>query len=148
MMPCPCGSGQPYSECCQRFHAGDLAADTPEALMRSRYSAFVMKLPDYLRGTWHPTSRPASLPLEDSPDWAALQILSARAGDDRGQVHFRALYRVPGGFGYLEEVSDFVREDGRWFYLSGTPREGRLNPGRNDRCPCGSGRKFKTCCLQ
>jgi SEC-C motif-containing protein len=116
--------------------------------MRSRYSAFVLGLNDYLRATWHPDTRPATLDLGNSPDWVDLQILSSGSQGDRGQVHFRALYRIPGGFGYLEEESDFVSENGRWYYLSGKTTEGRHNPGRNDRCPCGSGKKFKACCLQ
>ncbi|UZD66144.1 YchJ family protein [Marinobacter sp. AN1] len=144
---CPCGSGRPYRDCCRRYHQGE-AAPTPEALMRSRYSAFVLKLTNYLLTTWHPDTRPASLPLDDSPDWKSLQVLSSGEQGDSGQVHFRAVYRLPGGFGYLEEASDFVREDGRWLYVSGETREGRLEPGRNDRCPCGSGRKFKACCLK
>lgn len=115
--------------------------------MRSRYSAFVLRLEDYLQQTWHPDTRPASLTLTDSPDWVALDVLAADESGERGQVHFRATHRLPRGFGFLEEVSEFVRQQGRWYYLSGDPREGQLNPGRNDRCPCGSGRKYKACCL-
>ena len=114
--------------------------------MRSRYSAFVLDLTDYLRATWHVDTRPATLTLEQSPDWVGLQILSSGEQGNRGQVHFRAVYRMPDGFGYLEEASDFVREEGRWYYLRGDTWEGRLDPGRNDRCPCGSGKKFKACC--
>ncbi|WP_372972458.1 YchJ family protein [Marinobacter sp.] len=147
MPGCPCGSGYPYQDCCRRYHQGVEVAPTPEALMRSRYTAFVLKLTGYLLSTWHPDTRPASLPLDDSPDWTALQVLSSGEQGNRGQVHFRAVYRLSGSFGYLEEASDFVREDGRWFYVSGETREGHLDPGRNDRCPCGSGRKFKACCL-
>ena len=144
---CPCGSGKAYQLCCQPCHAG-AAADTPKALMRSRFSAFVVKDADYLLATWHPDTRPATLQLDDSPDWVGLQVLSSGEQEGRGQVHFRAVYRLPDGFGYLEEASDFVREDGRWFYLSGQTREVRLDPGRNEPCPCGSGRKFKACCLK
>lgn len=147
MPECPCGSGQSYQYCCRRYHQHGEPAPTPEALMRSRYSAFVLKLANYLLATWHPDTRPATLQLDDSPDWTGLQVLSSGEQEDRGQVHFRAVYRLPGGFGYLEEASDFVREDGHWFYLSGQTREGHLDPGRNEPCPCGSGRKFKACCL-
>lgn len=148
MSLCPCGSGKTYPQCCQPCHRGDSIAPSPEALMRSRYSAFVLGLADYLLATWHQDTRPATLELGNSPDWVGLQVLSSGSGSDRGQVHFRALYRVQGGFGFLEEESDFVCEEGRWYYISGKSREGRLDPGRNDRCPCGSGRKFKACCLQ
>lgn len=146
MPSCPCGSQQPYGDCCQPFHLDRMPAPDPETLMRSRYSAFVLELPDYLLATWHPDTRPATLTLEQSPDWVSLQVLSSGEQGDRGQVHFRAVYRMPDGFGYLEETSDFVCEDDCWFYLRGDTREGRLDPGRNDRCPCGSGKKFKACC--
>jgi SEC-C motif-containing protein len=143
---CPCGSGKSYSECCQPLHQGE-AASTPEALMRSRYAAFVLKLPDYLRATWHESSRPETLSLEDSPDWTSLQILDTNQSGDRGTVLFRAVCRLGKGWGFLEENSDFVREQGRWYYLRGDTSEGQLKPGRNEPCPCGSGRKHKACCL-
>lgn len=151
--PCPCGSERPYRACCQPWHQGQ-PAPTPETLMRSRYTAFVLGLTDYLRETWHPTTRPAELALDDSPVWVSLQILSANDGchkgsdnaKDKGQVHFRAIYRAGAGFGYLEENSDFTFEQGRWFYVAGDTREGTLKPGRNEPCPCGSGKKYKACC--
>ncbi|MCH8499676.1 MAG: YchJ family protein [Marinobacter sp.] len=142
---CPCGSGDAYDSCCGPIHQGRAAA-TPEALMRSRYTAFVLALPDYLLATWHPRTRPATLSLDGSPAWASLQVLSAGQRGDEGQVHFRALYPAAEGWGSLEEASEFVREGGRWYYLHGRTREGVYKPGRNDRCPCGSGRKFKACC--
>ncbi|MBZ2169777.1 YchJ family protein [Marinobacter sp. F4216] len=144
---CPCGSGLPYEACCQPAHAGQ-APDTPEALMRSRYSAFVLGLVDYLLASWHASTRPGSLNLDDSPRWASLQVLDQQQRGDRGQVHFRAMYQAGSGWGFLEERSDFVREGGRWFYVSGDTEEGVLKPGRNDPCPCGSGRKYKACCLR
>lgn len=114
--------------------------------MRSRYTAFVQGRADYLLATWHPDTRPPELGLEGSPDWVNLQILDSTEQGSRGWVHFRAVYRAGDGWGYLEENSDFVREDGRWYYLSGQTGEGQLKPGRNEPCPCGSGKKFKACC--
>lgn len=145
--PCPCGSGQTYGNCCQRLHLGE-PAETPEALMRSRYCAFVLGLTDYLMATWHTSTRPDNLGLEGSPDWASLRILASGQNGDVGTVHFRANYRTDPGWGFLEERSDFVREHGRWFYVSGDTREGTLKPGRNEPCPCGSGKKYKACCLR
>ncbi|WP_275667844.1 YchJ family protein [Marinobacter salexigens] len=143
---CPCESQSSYADCCLRYHQGAIAP-TPEALMRSRFTAFFLKLPDYLRASWHVSSRPATLDLNDSPDWASLRILDSKETGDTGQVHFQAIYRMESGWGYLQENSEFVREDGRWYYLKGQPEEGILKPGRNEPCPCGSGRKFKACCL-
>ncbi|MGC8119861.1 YchJ family protein [Marinobacter sp. VGCF2001] len=143
---CYCGSGKPYNACCQPFHGG-AAAPTPETLMRSRFSAFVLADSDYLLATWHPDTRPPALDLSGSPAWVSLQVLSASARGDAGKVHFRALYRAGSGWGYLEENSDFSRIEGRWLYREGETTEGMLKPGRNDRCPCGSGKKYKACCL-
>jgi SEC-C motif-containing protein len=115
--------------------------------MRSRFSGFALRLGDYVRASWHPSTRPPTLNLDDTPDWTALRILNSSQTGDTGQVHFQAIYRLHSGWGYLQEHSQFVREDGRWYYLQGQPHEGILKPGRNDSCPCGSGRKFKVCCL-
>lgn len=114
--------------------------------MRSRYCAFVLQLTDYLLQSWHASTRPAQLHLNDSPNWKALQVLQANEQGDKGQVHFRALYQTGKVWGFLEEESDFVREMGRWFYVAGKTREGELKPGRNDPCLCGSAKKFKVCC--
>lgn len=142
---CPCGSGKIYQQCCGPWHRGE-PAPSPEALMRSRYTAFVQKRTDYLLETWHPDTCPADLSLEGGPEWVSLEILDSTEEGSRGTVHFRAVYRAGDGWGYLEEKSDFVREDGRWYYLSGQTWEGQLKPGRNEPCPCGSGKKFKACC--
>ncbi|MBQ0833862.1 YchJ family protein [Marinobacter sp.] len=143
---CPCGSQRRYAECCQRYHSGE-KAPSPEALMRSRFTAFVLKIESYLRASWHTSTRPAELGLDNSPDWVSLRILDTGQNGDNGQVHFQAIYRLNPGWGYLQEHSQFVRENGRWYYLEGQPHEGVLKPGRNEPCPCGSGRKFKACCL-
>lgn len=142
---CPCGSGQRYAVCCGRYH-GDEPAPTPEALMRSRYSAFALGLHDYLLSTWHASTRPRVLDLDESTRWVRLEVLDQGQDGDQGRVHFRATFREGKRWGVLEESSRFVRDVGHWYYLDGTPSVTRLKPGRNDACPCGSGRKFKSCC--
>jgi SEC-C motif-containing protein len=121
---CPCGSGRAYEECCEPFHLG-AAAPTAEALMRSRYSAFALGLAPYLLRTWHPSTRPASLPLDDGTTWRRLQIVDVVRGgadDDEGVVEFRAAYRSADGAGLLHERSRFARVDGRWMYVDGDVR--------------------------
>jgi len=142
---CPCGSGRLLAQCCGRHHAGE-PAPTPEALMRSRYSAFALGLTDYLLATWHPSTRPAQLPADDATEWKRLEVLDSGEEGDRGRVHFRATFREGGRWALLEEHSRFVHEDGQWLYLDGDSAVHRLKPGRNAPCPCGSGRKFKACC--
>jgi len=144
---CPCGSGIAYSDCCQRWHAGAPAPD-PEALMRSRYTAYVLKNEPYLLDTWHFSTRPRDLDLETSPYWVSLRIISSADEGSRGRVHFRASYQGGSGWGYLEEISQFVKEGVQWLYLEGETSEGVLKPGRNEPCPCGSGGKYKSCCLR
>jgi SEC-C motif-containing protein len=75
MSACPCGSGRVLDECCGRYHAGEAAPDA-EALMRSRYSAYVLGLEDYLRATWHPSTCPATLDLctPPLPQWRGLEV--------------------------------------------------------------------------
>lgn len=89
--------------------------------MRSRYVAYVQGRADYLIGTWHPSTRPAALDLERDPvRWIGLQVRRVVDGGpahSEGIVAFVARYKIGGRAHRLEEVSRFVREDGRWFYL-------------------------------
>jgi SEC-C motif-containing protein len=114
--------------------------------MRSRYSAFVLDLTDYLQATWHSTTRPSGLEQDAAAVWKRLEVIESGEKGERGWVHFRATFREGRRWSVLEEVSRFVSEAGRWYYLDGNPAIHRLKPGRNTSCPCGSGRKFKVCC--
>jgi SEC-C motif domain protein len=119
---CPCLSGQTYDECCGRLHRGDVPASSAEALMRSRFSAFAVGDAGYLRRTWHPTTCPQVLTLDDDVRWYRLDILATSGGgelDTAATVEFRAFFRAPGGAGSQHEVSRFVRAGGQWFYLDG-----------------------------
>jgi SEC-C motif-containing protein len=119
---CPCLSGLTYDACCGRLHAGTATAQTAEQLMRSRFSAFAVGDPEYLLATWHADTRPATLELDPDRRWYRLDVLATREGgpfDRTGVVEFEAFHRGPGGAGTQREVSRFVREDGRWFYLDG-----------------------------
>ncbi|MES1189550.1 MAG: YchJ family protein [Steroidobacter sp.] len=117
---CPCGSMLEYTSCCGRYHAGG-AAPTAEALMRSRYTAFVMQNETYLLDTWHVSKRPASVPFEAGTKWLGLQIIDRKDIDaDHAEVEFIARYRVGGASAQRgHERSRFIRENGRWFYVSG-----------------------------
>ena len=112
MSRCPCGLPADYDDCCGRYHRG-APAPTPEALMRSRYSAFALGDGGYLLRTWHPTTRPAG--VETGAGWMRLEVLDSTGGllDTEGAVHFRA-HHVDGT---VEERSRFVRDSGCWVYL-------------------------------
>ena len=119
---CPCGSGASYAGCCGRLHAGEAVAASAEALMRSRYSAFVAGLADYLQATWHASTRPAELDLsaDAATKWLGLEVRAHRQQDaSHATVEFVARSRVGGRGQRLHETSRFVREDGRWFYVDG-----------------------------
>ena len=119
---CPCLSGLTFDDCCGRFHSGAAHAPTAEQLMRSRYSAFARGERDYLLRTWHPSTRPKDLTLDEDTRWYRLDILATSAGtpfDTSGTVEFEAFRKGPGGSGSQHEVSSFVREGGQWFYVDG-----------------------------
>jgi SEC-C motif domain protein len=123
--PCPCGSGLDYAGCCRPRHDGSRPAETAEALMRSRYSAYALHLPDYLLATWHADTRPARLDgLEDSR-WLRLQVTGHTAGDVedlQGTVEFKAWYSLNGRACCLAERSRFEKLGGRWLYRDGDVR--------------------------
>jgi SEC-C motif-containing protein len=119
---CPCGSGMPDAACCARYLAGGEPAPTAEALMRSRYTAYTLLKEDYLLATWHPSTRPPSLGLaqEVPTKWLGLEVKRHEQQDaDHAIVEFVARYKINGRAHRLHEVSRFVREVGRWFYVDG-----------------------------
>ncbi|WP_369054207.1 YchJ family protein [Kineococcus terrestris] len=118
--PCPCSSGEAYPACCGRWHAGE-PAPTAEALMRSRYTAFVLRDASYLLTTWDPATRPDDLELDDDVRWLRLLVLGTTGGgpfDDEGTVAFEAHHRRGGERAVLREDSEFRR--------ARDPRHGRV----------------------
>ncbi|MFJ7423207.1 YchJ family protein [Streptomyces uncialis] len=124
---CPCGAGLAYVECCGRFHRGEGAAATAEALMRSRYAAFVVRDAGYLLRTWHPSTRPPVVEFDPALRWTGLEITGTGEGSAFhavGTVSFRASYLEDGRAGALVERSRFARVDGVWVYVDGQFGEG------------------------
>jgi SEC-C motif-containing protein len=125
--PCPCGLPARLSACCGRWHGGALHLQAPDAerLMRSRYSAYVLQDADYLRATWHPSTRPAAIDFDPTQRWLGLQVLQhAVHGADHATVAFVVRWRQSGRPGQMAETSRFVREDARWFYVDGDVSDG------------------------
>lgn len=120
-MLCPCGTNRPYQTCCEPLHKGK-SAKTAEALMRSRYSAYVLGHEDYLLNTWHPNTRPATLNMSDNVNtkWLGLTILrSENTSDTQAIVEFVARYKIGGNRAErLHETSQFEFND-VWYYLTG-----------------------------
>ena len=151
--PCPCNSGLSYSACCKPLISGNKCAVTAEALMRSRYTAYVVKDVNYLLGTWHSSTKPATIASAAIPEWNGLHIVRTEAGggsDDHGVVEFKAKAIGRKKVWTLHEVSRFKKENDKWFYVDGdlleSPPAVSDKIGRNVPCPCGSGKKYKKCC--
>ena len=118
---CPCCKHRNYADCCGSFHAGE-NAPSAEILMRSRYSAYVFGLESYLLTTWHVSTRPQTLDLEQDTNtrWLGLEIKRHMStGPESAIVEFVARYKIAGRAQRLHEISRFLREDGRWYYLDG-----------------------------
>ncbi|AKH69790.1 hypothetical protein IMCC21906_02122 [Spongiibacter sp. IMCC21906] len=151
MSACPCCSGLDYEECCCPLLQGIDVAQTPEALMRSRFVAFARKAHGYLISTWHHSRRinEDETTLKSSfagIRWTRLDIIDAPAyTENRGEVEFVAFYvDEEDKPGQLHERSRFVREKGHWLYLDGDILP-PVKLGRNDPCWCGSQNKLKAC---
>ncbi|WP_217532671.1 YchJ family protein [Vibrio metschnikovii] len=148
---CYCQRQVEYAKCCQPIHSDPTNAQTPEQLMRARYSAHVLGLVDFVINTYH-SSCHADLQREAIADsinsqWTGLEIIRTWLGSDpnEGFVHFKAFFVDQQQTLCLEEQSRFVRENQQWFYIDGTfPKHNKV--GRNEPCLCGSGKKFKQCC--
>ncbi len=149
-IPCPCGNAQTLAQCCGRFHDG-LPAPSAESLMRSRYSAYVLGLTDYLCATTLPAQQ-AALDIEGmrawslGSTWLGLEVESHEllgGQPEHAFVTFTARWHDERGEHQHRERSAFVQRGGRWYFIDPTVK---LAAGRNDPCPCGSGQKFKKCC--
>ena len=120
--PCPCGRPAALVECCWPRLAGRLPAPTAEALMRSRYTAYVLEHAEYLLLSWHPDTRPDALDFDEPLKWTGLQIEFTEAGgenDSEGTVTYVARYKLGGRARKIREKSRFTRVDGRWVYVDG-----------------------------
>lgn len=125
--PCPCGRKSvqgklaAYGRCCGQWLESDRAAPDAEALMRSRYSAFVLERAQYLRNTWHPATRPASVEFDARVKWLGLEVRSHSVQDPtHAQVEFVARQKTASQPAVrLHERSRFVLEQGAWLYVDG-----------------------------
>ena len=157
---CPCNSGLPYDACCEPLIRGTVKAPGPEALMRARYSAFAHEEMPYLLETLHPGQRSdydeaGAARWARESDWTGLEILKITgdpATENTGTVEFKACYRRNNEKLEHHELAEFRKTNGIWYFYDGkmvAPGQfQRETPkvGRNDPCPCGSGKKYKKCC--
>lgn len=159
-MKCPCGSKKDYPVCCEPIIRGEEKAKTAEQLMRARYSAYSKIELEFVESSHDPKTRDqldmdANRQWAESTKWLGLEIVETKdglEGDAKGYVQFVAKYDSGNGEEEHHEFSEFSQKDGNWYFvdskdprLKTVVREGE-KVGRNDPCPCGSGKKFKKCC--
>lgn len=154
---CPCGSGLSFNDCCGPVISGKTPAKTAEALMRSRYSAYATGAIEYILKSCVQDANldeEATRRWSSKAEWRGLRIIGTEKGgpaDSEGTVEFSASYIMDGLKEEHRETAKFVKKDGIWLYESGnvkTTTVVRESPkvGRNESCPCGSGKKYKQCC--
>jgi SEC-C motif-containing protein len=161
MAKCPCNSGLDYSQCCEPYINGNNCPETCEALLRSRYSAYTLGELDYIYDTIHPEQKSqhdakATKKWADESTWMSFEIIAIKQGqkeDEEGFIEFKVKYRQKLQNITHHEMAFFKKNEGRWYFFDGEPvtpetyvRENQ-KIGRNDPCPCGSGKKYKKCCM-
>lgn len=146
---CSCQSGKPYADCCAPFHEGTQLPPTPEALMRSRYCAYVLHDIDYIVATTVPEQQPlldkaAMSEWSRNTQWLGLEVLKhiPNIGKHHAQVEFKAYFEENGSRQSHHELSAFVKPQQRWYFIDPTVPL----PALKQPCICGSGKKFKQCC--
>ncbi len=157
---CYCGAATPFSECCEPLIKGDAEAQTAEALMRSRYSAFVKAEVNYILNTVHPDKKTEDdeksiRSWAEKSDWIKFELIESTNGgpdDDEGQVEFIAHFRAKEKRQQHHEIAIFKKLENKWYFFEAETPEVkqviRETPkiGRNEPCTCGSGKKYKKCC--
>ncbi len=157
---CPCGSEKTYADCCEPAIQGTQPAKTAEALMRSRYTAYVKNEIEYLGESLHPEHRSdwdlaATKKWAQNSQWISLKIIDKGSQDETAEqdfVEFVTSYKEEGAKKMHHEISQFRKQEGRWYYVDGqmpkpeTYQRAGKKIGRNEPCPCGSGKKYKKCC--
>ncbi|STY29594.1 putative SEC-C motif domain protein [Legionella wadsworthii] len=156
MSLCPCGSQNTYELCCGLYLDKKQLPETPEQLMRSRYTAYTMGKIDYIKNTMKGKALIGFNELEakqwaQTVRWIHLKVIdSSMPHPEKGFVEFAARFSDQSKIQTIHEISEFQKENDRWFYVNGVHKSD-LNPvkklkvARNAPCPCGSGKKFKNC---
>lgn len=154
MVQCPCDSQKDYASCCEPYLRGKQNPATPEALMRSRYTAYTMANIDYIKQTMRGRALVGFQDMDATRwakrvRWIRLNVVnSAIENSKTGYVEFEASFVDGSRLKSIHEKSEFICEEGRWYYVDGThlpTSQSAQMVSRNMTCPCGSQRKFKNC---
>lgn len=156
---CPCGSNELLTECCGPILDGTKFAKNPEAVMRARYSAYAIHKTDYLGKSLHPSNRDDFDPKavekwSHEAQWLGLEIINTTEKNNKGYVEFKSKFKQDGVIRTHHEDAEFRKVDGQWYFWDGKLvtnkpiKNDGPKIGRNDPCPCGSGKKYKKCCAK
>ena len=159
MKKCYCGNPAEYEKCCAPYIKGMVNPSTAAELMRARYSAYVTGKIDFIEST-HSLEKRDDLDVEETrkwsseSEWLGLEILRTVKGgqnDTEGTVEFKASFNQNGITNVHHEISTFKKVEDKWYFDKGeivpsTVIRSGEKIGRNDPCPCGSGKKYKKCC--
>lgn len=157
---CPCGSGTAFETCCEPYLLKRSSPPTAQALMRARYTAYAMGAIDYLYKTSGNKVRKEfdaenTRKWSESAEWTGIEFLVENGGgvdDQDATLEFIAHYSVNNAKFEHHERAEFIRKNGEWLFMDGKlfgpdpQRREQPKIGRNDPCPCGSGKKYKKCC--
>lgn len=159
METCPCNPSKPFATCCEPYLLGQSIPETPETLMRSRYTAYTLANIDYIGKTMSGKMLRTFNPKDAkqwalSSEWQSLEIVEAPAVvGNLGFVSFIVRYIAENTPQSIHETSEFHKIENRWYYVKEHPFKNVQQQvtntapcGRNDPCSCGSTKKFKKCC--
>ncbi|MCX5774396.1 MAG: YchJ family protein [Fusobacteria bacterium] len=158
MSNCYCGNKETFENCCGKYISGKSKPKTAEILMRSRYSAYIVKAIDYLMNSTTPmenmeNARKATEDWANAATFSGLKIISCENGEEKdadGIVEFKAFFSDKGATFTHHERGYFIHQKGKWLYDKELPIDKTIindeKIGRNDPCTCGSGKKYKKCC--
>lgn len=159
--PCPCSSELTYGDCCELVHNNLNAADDPESVMRARYSAYVLGNIPFLKASLIANERDnfdedAAKEWAKDSNWIKLDVVASdppKPNASTGQVEFQAYFEQGDETLVHHEIASFKKVEGCWYYVDGvmpaaeTIVRSAPKVGRNDPCVCGSGKKYKKCCM-
>lgn len=153
IMYCPCRSGALFTTCCAPYIEQRELAPNAQTLMRSRYTAYALASMQYIMHTQTGPaaahfSRAEANQFATQAAWQGLQIIRHFAHPHNpaiAYVEFKAHYTLAGKMQIMHEISEFHKIGKRWLYYRGE-QQAAGKVGRNDPCPCGSGKKYKKCC--
>lgn len=148
---CPCCSGENFGLCCKMIIDDISLATSPIQIMRSRFTAYVIRNENHLLRSWYIQTRPETISFPHDSIWLDLRILNHSvdtATNEKGTVSYIARFIEDGKLISLTENSNFILSNGKWYYVDGEVEIQKDNLSLKSLCPCNSKKKYKHCCFK